>query len=116
MLLSNIVHFRLGLPTANFLSKSDLLPPEDLDRVLGWGEDLDLLESALFEEAGGQRTEFAIGQLRMMQNAQIQPGLIPLSSEQEEGLVDILSFAQSIFGGMADTRDCFAGDIEGERN
>ena len=116
MLLSNIVHFRLGLPTANFLSKSDLLPPEDLDRVLGWGEDLDLLESALFEEAGGQRTEFAIGQLRMMQNAQIQPGLIPLSSEQEEGLADILSFAQSIFGGMADTRDSFAGDIEGERN
>ena len=116
MLLSNIVHFRLGLPTANFLSKSDLLPPEDLDRVLGWGEDLDLLESALFEEAGGQRTEFAIGQLRMMQNAQIQPGLVPLSSEQEEGLADILSFAQSIFGGMADTRDGFAGDIEGERN
>ena len=116
MLLSNIVHFRLGLPTANFLSKSDLLPPEDLDRVLGWGEDLDLLESALFEEAGGQRTEFAIGQLRMMQNAQIQPGLIPLSSEQEEGLADILSFAQSIFGGMADTRDGFAGDIEGERS
>jgi len=116
MLLSNIVHFRLGLPTANFLSKADLLTPEDLDRVLGWGEDLDQLESALFEEAGGQRTEFAIGQLRMMKNSQIQPGLIPLSSEQEEGLADILSFAQSIFGGMADTRDGFAGDIEGERN
>ena len=116
MLLSNIVHFRLGLPTANFLSKADLLTPEDLDRVLGWGEDLDQLEAALFEEAGGQRTEFAIGQLRMMQNAQIQPGLIPLSSEQEEGLADILSFAQNVFGGMADTRDGFAGDIEGERN
>ena len=116
MLLSNIVHFSLGLPTANFLYKADLLTPEDLDRVLGWGEDLDQLESALFEEAGGQRTEFAIGQLRMMQNAQIQPGLIPLSSEQEEGLADILSFAQSVFGGMADTRDGFAGDIEGERN
>ena len=116
LLLSNIVHFRLGLPTANFLSKADLLPPEDLDRVLGWGEDLDMLEAALFEEAGGQRTEFAIGQLRMMQNAQIQPGLIPLSSEQEEGLADILSFAQNIFGGMADTRDGFAGDIGEERN
>ena len=115
MLLSNIVHFRLGLPTANFLSKADLLPPEDLERVLGWGEDLDMLESALFEEAGGQRTEFAIGQLRMMQNAQIQPGLMPLSSEHEEGLADILSFAQNIFGGMADTRDGFAADNDEER-
>jgi len=81
MLLSSIVHFRLGLPTANFLSKSDLLEPDDLERVLSWGEDLDSLEAALYEEAGGQRTEFAIGQLRMMQNAAIMPGLIPLSSD-----------------------------------
>ena len=86
------------------------------EKIYDLEQDLDQLEAALFEEAGGQRTEFAIGQLRMMQNAQIQPGLIPLSSEQEEGLADILSFAQSIFGGMADTRDGFASDIEGERN
>ena len=123
MLLSSIVHFRLGLPTANFLSKSDLLDPETLEKILEWGENLDILESALYEESaqqslnaaqGGQRAEFAIGQLRMMKHASIQPGLIPLSSEMEEGLADILTFAQSIFGGMADTRDGFQGDIEHE--
>ena len=123
MLLSSIVHFRLGLPTANFLSKSDLLDPETLEKILEWGENLDVLESALYEESsqqslnaaqGGQRAEFAIGQLRMMKHASIQPGLIPLSSEMEEGLADILTFAQSIFGGMADTRDGFQGDIEHE--
>jgi len=125
MLLSNIVHFRLGQPTANFLSKADLLEPDDLERVLEWGERLDVLEAALFDEssarladdvAAGQRVEFAIGQLRMMEQAQIQPGLIPLSSEEEEGLADILSFAQNLFGGMADTRDGFAADIEHERD
>ncbi len=124
MLLSSIVHFRLGLPTANFLSKSDLLEPEKLDRILEWGENLDVLEAALYEEsaqqtlyegAGGQRAEFAIGQLRMMQHAAIQPGLIPISSEMEEGQADVLSFAQNIFGGMSDARDGFAGDIEHER-
>ena len=123
MLLSSIVHFRLGLPTANFLSKSDLLDPETLEKILDWGENLDILESALYEESanqslnaaqGGQRAEFAIGQLRMMKHASIQPGLIPLSSEMEEGLAVILTFAQSIFGGMADTRDGFQGDIEHE--
>ena len=76
MLLSAIVHFRLGLPTANFLSKSDLLEPEALERVMDWGDNLDILEAALFEESaqqaldtesGSQRAEFAIGQLRMMQ-------------------------------------------------
>ena len=51
MLLSNIVHFRLGQPTANFLSKADLLEPDDLERVLEWGERLDVLEAALFDAA-----------------------------------------------------------------
>ena len=123
MLLSSIVHFRLGLPTANFLSKSDLLEPETLEKILEWGENLDVLEAALYEESanqsgfdgGGQRAEFAIGQLRMMQHAAIQPGLIPISSEMEEGQADVLSFAQNIFGGMSDAKDGFAGDIEHER-
>ena len=98
--------------------------PEILERILEWGENLDVLEAALFEESskhshfeggGGQRAEFAIGQLRMMQHAAIQPGLIPLSSEMEEGQADVLSFAQNVFGGMSDARDGFAGDIEHER-
>ena len=124
MLLSSIVHFRLGLPTANFLSKSDLLEPEVLERILDWGDNLDILEAALYEEStkssrsegsGGQRAEFAISQLRTMQNAAILPGLIPLSSEMEEGLADVLSFAQNVFGGMSDAKDGFAGDIDNEK-
>ena len=90
---------------------------------MDWGRNLDVLEAALYEEstsqrmdatATGQRSEFAIGQLRMMQHASIVPGLVPLSSESEEGLADVLSFAQNVFGGMSDARDGFAGDIEHE--
>ena len=123
MLLSSIVHFRLGLPTANFLSKSDLLEPEVLERIMEWGKNLDVLEAALYEESTsqrfdaamtGQRSEFAIGQLRMMQHASIVPGLVPLSSETEDGLADVLTFAQMVFGGMSDARDGFSGDIEHE--
>ena len=78
------------------------------------GDNLGALEAALYEESsnqsmshgsGSQRAEFAIGQLRMMQHASIQPGLIPLSSENEDGLADVLTFVQSVYGGMADTRD-----------
>ena len=125
MLLSNIVQFRLGLPTANYLSKADLLEPEVLEKILEWGERLDVLEADLYEEsqnrmthdtATGQRVEFAIAQLRTMQDASIIPGLVPLSSEHEEGLADVLSFVQSVFGGMADMRDGFASDLDEERN
>ena len=71
---------------------------------------------ALYDEAGGQRTEFAINQLRMMQEFAQAPGLTPLSSELEEGLADVLTFAQALFGGMSDARDGFAADIEHEKN
>ena len=125
MLLSNIVQFRLGLPTANYLSKADLLEPEVLEKILEWGERLDVLEADLYEEsqnrlthdtATGQRVEFAIAQLRTMQDASIIPGLVPLSSEHEEGLADVLSFVQNVFGGMADMRDGFASDLDEERD
>ena len=125
MLLSNIVQFRLALPSANFLSKADLLEPEVLEKILEWGERLDVLEADLYEEsanrlqadiATGQRVEFAIAQLRTMQDASIIPGLVPLSSEHEEGLADVLTFVQGIYGGMADMRDGFAADLDEERN
>ena len=116
MLLSSIVEFRLGLPTKNFLSKSDLLDPDELDKILEWSERLEILELALYDEAGGQRTEFAINQLRLMQQFAQSPGLTPLSSELEEGLADILTFAQAMFGGMNDARDGFASDIEHEKD
>ena len=116
MLLSSIVEFRLGLPTKNFLSKSDLLSKDELEQILEWSERLEILEMALYDEAGGQRTEFAINQLRVMQQFAQAPGLTPLSSETEEGLADVLTFAQSLFGGMSDARDGFAKDIEHEIN
>ena len=86
----------------------------ELQKILEWGERLEILEYALYDEAGGQRTEYAIGQLRMMQESGIMPGLIPLSSELEDGLADVLTFAQSIFGGMADAKDGFSQDLEFE--
>ena len=91
-------------PTEQCNNKLELLDGT-LEKILEWGERLEILEYALYDEAGGQRTEFAIGQLRMMQESGIMPGLIPLSSELEEGLADVLSFSQDIFGGGADVRD-----------
>ena len=95
---------------------SDLLDPDELDKILEWSERLEILEMALYDEAGGQRTEFAINQLRLMQQFAQSPGLTPLSSELEEGLADILTFAQAMFGGMNDARDGFASDIEHEKD
>ena len=115
MLLSSIVEFRLGLPTKNFLSKSDLLNPEELEKILEWSERLEILEMALYDEAGGQRTEFAINQLRMMQEFAQAPGLNSTIFRIRRRFADVLTFAQALFGGMGDARDGFAQDIEHEK-
>ena len=94
----------------------DFLSEEELEKILEWSERLEILELALYDEAGGQRTEFAINQLRMMQQFSQSPGLTPLSSETEDGMADVLTFAQALFGGMSDARDGFASDIEHEKN
>ena len=39
-----------------------------------------------------------------------------IRDRNEDGLADVLTFVQSVYGGMADARDGFAGDIEHERN
>ncbi len=45
-----------------------------------------------------------------------QQGVDALACALEEGLADILTFAQALFGGMSDARDGFASDIEHEKN
>jgi len=125
MLLSAVVHFRLGLPTANFLSKSDLLDEDVLERILEWSQRLEVLEDALYQEStnsaylgrtGSARVEFAITMLRTLQQSDNAPGLKALSSEEEDGLADIMSFMQDVFVGGADTRDGFAEDLVHERD
>jgi len=125
MLLSAIVHFRLGIPTANFLSKADLLDEDTRIRILEWSERLDVLEDALYEESeksgllgrtGGARVEFAIQQLRQLMQSDISPGLKALSSEEEEGLADMMAFVTDVFGAGADPQDGSAGDLDHERD
>ena len=58
-------------------------------------------------------TENAAKEIRKIMN---ESGLTPLSSETEDGMADVLTFAQALFGGMSDARDGFASDIEHEKN
>ena len=75
---------------------------------------LEILEMALYDEAGGQRTEFAINQLRMMQQFSQTPGLTPLSSETEE--VWLMS-SPSLKHYSAEWYEAdFTADIEHEKN
>jgi len=56
VLLNATVQFRHGLPFINVLSKADLLPEPELERIVKWSLDPFALYEALFEEAATPKT------------------------------------------------------------
>src|SRR6184192_1489041 len=56
VLFSATVQFRHGLPFINVLSKSDILPEEDLERIVKWSLDPFALYEALFADGATART------------------------------------------------------------
>src|SRR5207245_2551364 len=56
VLLNATVQFRHGLPFINVLSKADLLPEPELEKIVKWSLDPFALYEALFEDAATPKT------------------------------------------------------------
>src|SRR5439155_18294279 len=56
VLFSATVQFRHGLPFINVLSKSDMLPEEDRERIVKWSLDPIALYEALFADGATPKT------------------------------------------------------------
>lgn len=96
-LLSVAVSIRLGLPMYHILSKSDLLAEEELDNVIAWSENLDVLLDAIEGEKGVGR-ELAV-ELAQISGSRIhfESELIPVSSFQGDGISEIAAALSRIF-------------------
>ncbi len=101
LMLSATVHFRFHLPFVNLLGKSDLLKPEDRDMILDWSTGDDSLYNALREQ-DDMRGSFNFEMFKAMENIGTYRKVIPLSSVTGEGIPDIYSIAQGIFGAGED--------------
>jgi len=75
VLLSATVQFRHSLPFVNVLSKSDLLPEKDLERVVKWSTDPYALYEGLFEDATTAKTLLDVEFLKGMESIGVdRPG------------------------------------------
>lgn len=100
MMLSSLVQFRLQLPTYGFLSKSDLLTEEDINRIVGWFDHPDSLYYDLLEADSDPQTVVGMELFKAIESMGVFGQVRAISSEEAKGMDEIYAAVQmSFFGG-----------------
>jgi GTPase SAR1 family protein len=102
LMLSATVEFRFRLPMLNVLTKSDLLRPEQLEEIVGWGEDPLRLADAVQSQAPTPDVQLSTEMLRAVETMAPLRSLLPTSSTDGSGLEQFYRSAQQIFAGGED--------------
>ncbi|HXG14184.1 MAG TPA: ATP/GTP-binding protein [Candidatus Nitrosotenuis sp.] len=87
-LLATSIRLRLGLPTINVLTKTDLIA-DKISEILRWTTNLKTLEAAISAESDGEGYVLTTNLLRSLNLAGFAQGLIPLSNASGEGLINL---------------------------
>lgn len=102
-MLSATVEFRFRLPLLSVLSKSDTLTPEQLEEVVGWGEDPHRLADGVEQELPTPEVQLSTELFRAMETMAPQTALVPVSSPEPKGMDLLYEAVERVFsGGMAE--------------
>lgn len=87
-LLATSIRLRLGLPTINVITKTDLIG-EKLKEILRWSTNLNSLEDAIAKESDGETYTLSTNILRGLNLSGFAQGLIPVSNVTGEGMINL---------------------------
>lgn len=87
-LLATSIRLRLGLPTINILTKTDLIA-DKISQILRWTTNIKNLEAAISEQADGESYTLITSLLRSLNIGGFAQGLIPISNATGEGLINL---------------------------
>lgn len=105
MVLGALVEFRLGLPTLNVLSKSDLLSEEEQQRMIDWFQVSDALYGDLLDSDSQPETVVGIELFKAIENVGVFGEMRAISAETGDGLEEIYAASQLYFFGGDDIGD-----------
>jgi hypothetical protein len=81
------------------LSKCDLLPPEEANRILRWSADPDALEAVIEEKLSGTRMLLSRDMVHAIYRLGLEFQLIPVSGKTNDGLINLSSALERILTG-----------------
>jgi GTPase SAR1 family protein len=102
LLFGSTTQFRFYIPSISVLSKIDILTENQLETILTWSKNPDILFDALISETPSMKGELNIELLRALESLGTYKALIPVSSKEMRGLEEIYSVGQQIFMGGED--------------
>lgn len=108
LLLSANVELRFRLPTLNVLTKTDILPPEQLEEVLRWGEEPERLEEAVRSEYPTPDIQLSSEVFHAVTTVGALSPILPTSSEQGTGLEGFYRAVQQSLAGGEDVEPSHA--------
>lgn len=89
-LLATSIKLRLGIPTINVLTKTDLIA-DKISEILRWTTNVKTLENAISTEADGEAYVLVTSLLRSLNLGGFAQGLIPISNATGSGLINLES-------------------------
>jgi GTPase SAR1 family protein len=99
MYLSAAVYNRFFFPQLHVLSKCDLLPSEEKNRIVAWSSDPHILETVIEEKLRGTRMLLSREMIKAIYQLGLEFKLIPVSAKTNEGLINLSSLLQRILTG-----------------
>lgn len=103
-LLATSIRLRMGMPTINVLTKTDLIA-DRITEILRWTTNLKTLENAISAEADGETYVLVTNILRSLNLSGFAQGLIPVSNATGEGMVNLESSLSRILNQGEETED-----------
>ena len=99
LFLSAAVYNRFLVSQVHLLSKSDLLPKEDVNKVVDWSASPRALENAIDQKLEGTRRLLSRNMMRAIYQLGLRFLLIPVSAKTNEGMINFNTALERILAG-----------------
>jgi GTPase SAR1 family protein len=99
MFLASAIDIRFQLPQFQVISKIDLLKEKELEQMMGWSEDPDLLREAVDSKLSGMNKEISQDMLEIIERLGVEFSPIAVSAKTNDGFHVLYSELQRVFTG-----------------
>jgi GTPase SAR1 family protein len=104
MFLATAISTRFLLPQLYVLSKVDLIPKREADRILRWGSRVGALRNDIEERLSGTKRLVSRGLVQLISRLGLTFTLIPISARDQSGFTNLDAVLTRIFAGGDELR------------
>jgi GTPase SAR1 family protein len=99
LFLSMAVYNRFLLPQVHLLTKCDLLPKEEINRIASWSSDSKALENSIEQRLEGTKRILSINIMQAIYKLGLRISLLPVSAKTNEGMTNFNMALERILAG-----------------